>query len=109
MSTPKWKKLARQREHTLAKEQKKYSDFLASTKRLHKKKKISTGQYVPPQPLYTREVTPTSATSCGGIAHKKEPMKYTGTLIKGIATMHKSNAVPILNKQQATDISNMEN
>lgn len=109
MSTPKWKKLARQREHTLAKEQKRYADFLASTKKLHKKKKISTGQYVPPHPLYTREFALTSAPFCGGIAHKKEPMKYTGTLIKGIATMHKSNAVPILNKQQATDISNMEN
>ena len=38
---------------------------------------------------------------------KKESMKYTGTLIKGIATMHKSNAVPIINKQQAKDIANM--
>jgi hypothetical protein len=38
---------------------------------------------------------------------KKEPQKYTGTLIKGIATMHKSNAVPIINKEQAKDIANM--
>ena len=28
---------------------------------------------------------------------KKEPMKYTGDLIQGIATMHKSNAVPVIN------------
>ena len=34
-------------------------------------------------------------------------MQYTGTLIKGIATMHKSNAVPIMNKEQAIDIANM--
>ena len=27
---------------------------------------------------------------------KKEPMKYTGDLIQGIATMHKSNAVPVM-------------
>lgn len=38
---------------------------------------------------------------------KKEPMKYTGTLIKGIATMHKSNAVPVINEEQATDIARM--
>jgi hypothetical protein len=42
-----------------------------------------------------------------GIATKKEPNRYTGTLIKGIATMHKSNAVPIINQEQAIDISNM--
>ena len=38
---------------------------------------------------------------------KKEPMKYTGTLVKGIATMHKSNAVPVISQQEATDIANM--
>jgi hypothetical protein len=32
---------------------------------------------------------------------------YTGTLIKGIATMHKSNAVPIINEKQAIEISKM--
>ena len=42
-----------------------------------------------------------------GKGTKKEPMKYTGTLVKGIATMHKSNAVPIINKEQATDIARM--
>jgi hypothetical protein len=43
----------------------------------------------------------------GGSATKKESPKYTGTLIKGIATMHKSNAVPVLNQQEAEDISKM--
>ena len=38
----------------------------------------------------------------------KVPEKiYTGTLIKGIATMHKSNAVPIINEKQAVEISKM--
>lgn len=36
-----------------------------------------------------------------------EAKKYTGTLVKGIATMHKSNAVPVINQEQATDIANM--
>tara|TARA_B100002019_G_scaffold288941_1_gene303586 strand:- start:1926 stop:2291 length:366 start_codon:yes stop_codon:yes gene_type:complete len=43
----------------------------------------------------------------GNTTGKKEPMKYTGTLIKGIATMHKSNAVPVINKEEATDIARM--
>lgn len=40
-------------------------------------------------------------------AGRKDDQKYTGDLIKGIATMHKSNAVPVINKEQAIDISNM--
>ena len=38
---------------------------------------------------------------------KKEPQKYTGTLIKGIATMHKSNAVPVIDDEQAKEIARM--
>lgn len=39
--------------------------------------------------------------------YKAEPKVYTGTLIKGIAQMHKSNAVPIINQQQAIEIAQM--
>lgn len=39
--------------------------------------------------------------------NKREAMKYTGTLIKGVATMHKSNAVPITSGEQAIEISKM--
>ena len=42
-----------------------------------------------------------------GSCRKIEPMKYTGTLIKGIATMHKSNAVPVIDEQHAKDIARM--
>ena len=38
---------------------------------------------------------------------RKESQQYTGTLVKGISTMHKSNAVPIIDDQQAKDIANM--
>jgi len=42
--------------------------------------------------------------NCG----KKESMKYTGDLITGIATMHKSNAVPVMKgTTQAIDIARM--
>lgn len=32
---------------------------------------------------------------------------YTGTKIKGVGTMHKSNAVPVFSDQEARDISSM--
>lgn len=32
---------------------------------------------------------------------------YTGTKVKGIATMHKSNAVPVFSDEEAIDISKM--
>lgn len=46
-------------------------------------------------------------SECMSKGTKKEPMKYTGTLIKGIATMHKSNAVPVIDEQHAKDIARM--
>ena len=42
-----------------------------------------------------------------GVGGARKEMTYTGTLIKGIATMHKSNAVPIINEKQAVEISQM--
>ncbi len=38
---------------------------------------------------------------------RKESPKYTGDYIVGIATMHKSNAVPITNQEQAIEIARM--
>ena len=43
----------------------------------------------------------------GGNATLKEPKVYTGTKVKGIATMHKSNAVPVFSDEEAQDISKM--
>ena len=43
----------------------------------------------------------------GAVAARKERNQYTGTLITGIATMHKSNAVPVTDKKQAKEISQM--
>ena len=41
------------------------------------------------------------------VSCKSDKKEYTGTLVKGIATMHKSNAVPVIDQEQATDIANM--
>jgi hypothetical protein len=38
---------------------------------------------------------------------RRESIMYTGTLVRGIATMHKSNAVPVINEEQMKDISRM--
>ena len=43
----------------------------------------------------------------GGNATLKPPKVYTGDKVKGIATMHKSNAVPVFSDEQAVDISKM--
>ena len=42
-----------------------------------------------------------------GIATKAKDKVYTGTKIKGIGTMHKSNAVPIFSDEEAVEISKM--
>lgn len=62
---------------------------------------IVTRQPIREVPYYPSLNTGASSTA---LAPKKV---YTGTLIKGIATMHKSNAVPIIDEQQAIDIAHM--
>lgn len=42
-----------------------------------------------------------------GSATLAPPKVYTGTKVKGIATMHKSNAVPVFSDEEAQDISRM--
>jgi hypothetical protein len=42
-----------------------------------------------------------------GSATVSAPKVYTGTKVKGIATMHKSNAVPVFSNEEAQDISRM--
>lgn len=43
----------------------------------------------------------------GGVAVLSPAKVYTGTKVKGIATMHKSNAVPVFSDEEAIDISRM--
>lgn len=42
-----------------------------------------------------------------GVTFARKENTYTGTLIKGIATMHKSNAVPIISEEQAHEVARM--
>lgn len=60
------------------------------------------------QPLYRREETVVKSHNSGAmVARGTEERKYTGTLIKGVATMHKSNAVPVFNDEQYKDVATM--
>lgn len=75
-----------------------------------KLKRDSSKSYVAPK-VYRRE-TPNYPSmeismASAGQGTKKESQKYTGTLVKGIATMHKSNAVPVIDQKQAEEISRM--
>jgi len=48
-----------------------------------------------------------SLNSGAGVATLLPAKIYTGTKVKGIATMHKSNAVPVFSDEEAIDISRM--
>lgn len=63
------------------------------------------------KPVYYRgmnEPKPPSLNTwtTGAVSSKPSPI-YTGTKVKGIGTMHKSNAVPIFTDEEAVDISKM--
>ena len=47
------------------------------------------------------------SVNTGGNAVLRPSPIYTGTKVKGIATMHKSNAVPVFSDEEAVDISKM--
>jgi len=74
-----------------------------------RKRALSSGTYMPKSEPFRREtphipsLDPTNMAPC-----LKAPDKvYTGTLIKGIGTMHKSNAVPIFSDEEAVEIAKM--
>ena len=63
---------------------------------------------ISPRNNYRRSTTEyPSVPDTVGVAARVEPPRYTGTLVKGIGTMHKSNAVPIIDEQQMKDIASM--
>lgn len=71
-------------------------------------KKVVKGLSTRAPAPYRRE-TPNipSLNSHEGQCTKREAIPYTGTAMMGIATMHKSNAVPVFSEEQAKEISRM--
>jgi len=85
-----------------------YQAWLKSHGVTPKAKKTQTFETYTPPKTYHRETPNYPSLQCtGGICAKKENPVYTGNLIKGIGTMHKSNAVPIFSDEQAIEISKM--
>lgn len=86
-----------------------------------KKKYNAWGKKSETTPSSTRTFVPDYSYRRGRTDHIKSVMtsvsvaetakparkEYTGTLIKGISTMHKSNAVPIIDEQEMKDHANM--
>jgi hypothetical protein len=58
-------------------------------------------------PVGRETVRHPSLNTGNGVATKASPKVYTGTNMLGIATMHKSNAVPVFNSEAAVEISKM--
>jgi hypothetical protein len=64
----------------------------------------SSGPKIPPG----RETPKINSVDTGWVACvKPQDKEYTGTKVKGIGTMHKSNAVPIFSDDEAIEISKM--
>lgn len=74
-----------------------------------KKRALSASTYVAPKVVYRGSDDPKipSLPFTGGPCTKPEQKVYTGTKVKGIGTMHKSNAVPIFSDEEAIEISKM--
>jgi hypothetical protein len=76
-----------------------------------RKQAMSAPTWSTPNTVYRRDTGPKIPSLNGGAdmspAIKAAPKVYTGTKIKGIGTMHKSNAVPIFTDDEARDIANM--
>ena len=57
---------------------------------------------------YRRETPRYPSHSAGvGVGTKTDSNIYTGTSMRGIATMHKSNSVPVFDDQHAKDLARM--
>lgn len=50
---------------------------------------------------------PSKADTHDGVAAQAEKKEYTGDVVIGIAVMHKSNLVPVINQKQAEEIGKM--
>jgi len=73
-----------------------------------KKTRALAAETYKPAPAYRRETEKIpSLPFTGGVCTKPAEKVYTGTSIVGIATMHKSNAVPVFSSEDAVEISKM--
>jgi hypothetical protein len=72
-----------------------------------RKRALSAEVWTEPMLQYRGQNEKRNSVNTGGNALLKPSPVYTGTKVKGIATMHKSNAVPVFSDEEAQDISRM--
>lgn len=81
-----------------------FDDYVAYRQGKHNPKLRGT-----PMPEYKksnhRELYPSQVDT--GVTFAKKPNVYTGDKLLGIATMHKSNMVPVFSQEDAQEISRM--
>jgi len=91
----------------------KFEDFCAYVNGTYKapvRKDVKPDPYTPPKLNRETPNYPSLSNNIGGSTAKKESMQYTGERkLLGIATMHKSNMVPVFadNKEEAIEIARM--
>jgi len=107
------KKIKKQIKNRQAKKQADYDLWLKSLDQykpnFSNNKKVNTDNIIRDNKKYIRE-TPyyPSLETNGGVATKAvKGNVYTGTKVKGIGTLHKSNAVPVFSEEEAKDQANM--
>jgi hypothetical protein len=107
MSTPKHIKAARQEQQRREKEKRQLEKLFQFSKPVKRKE---FQPYVP-EKTYRRETTEYASlkttSNVSGSCTKKEQQQYTGTYIMGIATMHKSNLVPVGRGDNPVDYATM--
>jgi len=99
------------RRHIHSAQFEKFEDFVDYINGTYTAPKTTTKRksYEPPKVRETKDY-PSLSNNVSGNGTRKEPMKYTGERkLLGIATMHKSNMVPIFEdqKEQAVEIAQM--
>ena len=105
------KKLKEQKKKKLARKSAEYNEWLNNINNIKtnfsRGKKVNINntlskKYIRETPKYE------SLETIGGVATKPVVGNtYTGTKMKGIGTLHKSNAVPIFTDEEAKDQANM--
>lgn len=107
MSATKRAKAARQAEHAKAKKQREREKLFG--KPVKRKKEFK--EYVCSRPSNYRETPDYPSVTTKGSVHataRKENQQYTGDLLVGIGTLHKSNMVPVMRgTDQAIEIAKM--
>ena len=102
------KKRKQNRNPKLEKAKEEHDKWLKMFYKKDNNKKVVVVKPVKQQVIKTIQLPETKSIDCiSGVAPKAAEKQYTGTRLVGIATLHKSNMVPVFRKEDAVEISSM--